>query len=85
MLIQAERLREFAADIFTAAGTSRDEGERVARYLVEANLAGHDSHGVVRVPRYVQWLKSGFIVAGVSPGIEPVSYTHLTLPTIYSV
>lgn len=70
MLIQAQRLREFAADIFTAAGTSREEGERVARYLVEANLTGHDSHGVVRVPRYVQWLQSGFIVAGVTPTIE---------------
>lgn len=70
MLISAERLRDFAADIFTAAGTSREEGERVARYLVAANLAGHDSHGVVRLPRYVQWLHSGFIVGGVTPVVE---------------
>lgn len=70
MLIPADRLRDFAADIFTAAGTSREEGARVARYLVEANLTGHDSHGVVRAPRYVQWLKAGFIVAGVTPVVE---------------
>lgn len=70
MLIPADRLREFAATIFAAAGTPREEAERVAHYLVEANLTGHDSHGVVRIPRYVQWLQAGFIVAGVTPRIE---------------
>ena len=42
-------------DIFAKAGCSAEEGERIGKYLVSANLTGHDSHGVVRVPRYVQW------------------------------
>lgn len=76
MLIAAEPLRAFVAEIFAAAGTSSAEGARIARHLVEANLTGHDSHGVVRVPRYVQWLKEGFVVADQTPSIEretPVS------------
>jgi uncharacterized oxidoreductase len=39
-------------DIFIKGGSSAAEGERIGKYLVGANLAGHDSHGVVRVPRY---------------------------------
>ena len=35
------------------AGCSTEEGGRIGRYLVSANLSGHDSHGVVRVPRYL--------------------------------
>ena len=35
------------------------ESDRVARYLVAANLTGHDSHGVVRVPRYVDLIGEG--------------------------
>lgn len=41
---------------------SSDEARRVAASLVGANLAGHDSHGVIRVPRYVDWVRSGDIV-----------------------
>src|SRR5205823_4556425 len=50
-------------DIFAANGCSGEEGERIGRYLVGANLAGHDSHGVVRVPRYVQMQQTGKIHA----------------------
>jgi len=69
MLIQAEPLRRFVTEIFIRAGTSAEEAGRIAGYLVEANLAGHDSHGVVRVPRYVQWLEEGKVVAGVTPEV----------------
>ncbi len=52
-------LQAFIADIFAKAGTSREEGGRIAHHLIGANLAGHDSHGVIRVPRYVLWLENG--------------------------
>jgi uncharacterized oxidoreductase len=52
----------FVADIFTRAGSSRAEAERIANYLATANLTGHDSHGVIRVPQYVKWVKEGAIV-----------------------
>ncbi len=61
-LIQAEALRELVRDIFAQIGCSEAEAERVGRYLVSANLTGHDSHGVARVPRYVQWKEDGLIV-----------------------
>jgi hydroxycarboxylate dehydrogenase B len=53
MKIEASVLQDFVRDIFVGAGCSSAEGERIAAALVSANLVGHDSHGVVRVPRYV--------------------------------
>lgn len=62
MNITADRLKQFVTDIFARAGCGPAEAERVAHYLVEANLAGHDSHGVIRVPSYVAWLREGKVV-----------------------
>jgi uncharacterized oxidoreductase len=53
MLIEHGVLQDFVRDIFVGAGCSAKEGERISESLVSANLVGHDSHGVVRVPRYV--------------------------------
>ena len=61
--LKASALEEFVRDIFIKAGCSAAEGARVGKYLVQANLTGHDSHGVVRVPRYVQMKNDGLIVA----------------------
>ena len=46
-------LRRFAAGVFAATGSAREEAETVADHLVEANLRGHDSHGVGQIPMYV--------------------------------
>src|SRR5215207_3434693 len=56
-------LQDFVRDIFLAAGCSAAEGARIGKYLVNANLSGHDSHGVARVPRYVERLQGGAIRA----------------------
>lgn len=64
MNIHADSLRTLTASIFRAAGCDAAEAERIAVHLVEANLVGHDSHGVLRVPSYVQWLKAGKVLAG---------------------
>jgi uncharacterized oxidoreductase len=61
--IQAERLSDFVARIFVRLGSSPEESARIARYLVNANLTGHDSHGVARVPRYVAWKRDGLLIA----------------------
>ncbi len=61
--IDADKLQAFVRDTFVKAGCSHKEGERLGESLVAANLAGHDSHGVVRVPRYLQWLADGDFVA----------------------
>src|SRR5258706_16222235 len=54
--IKPLNLKEFIRDIFAAAGCSAGEAQRIGQYLVESNLTGHDSHGVIRVPRYVKTL-----------------------------
>ncbi|MBV9785831.1 MAG: malate/lactate/ureidoglycolate dehydrogenase [Acidisphaera sp.] len=76
VVIAADTLRGFVADIFTAAGCARDEAERIGRYLLSANLAGHDSHGVIRVPRYVQMLQDGRVRAGQRLTIVTETPTH---------
>jgi uncharacterized oxidoreductase len=62
--IGAQVLQDFVSDIFTAAGCSATEGAQVGKYLVAANLSGHDSHGVQRVPRYVERMQAGEVKAG---------------------
>ena len=59
--VEAGVLEDFVRDIFVGAGCSAAEGERVSGSLVSANLVGHDSHGVVRVPRYVQSKLDGIV------------------------
>lgn len=64
MRIAHDRLKQLVTSIFRSAGCEEREAERVAHYLVEANLAGHDSHGVIRIPSYVTWLKEGRVRPG---------------------
>jgi uncharacterized oxidoreductase len=62
--IPAEKVEHFVTRIFSAAGCDQAEATRISTHLLDANLAGHDSHGVARVPRYVEWLQAGFVLKG---------------------
>lgn len=62
--INADTLQDFVADIFVAAGCGAEEGARIGRYLVAANLSGHDSHGAQRVPKYIERMQAGDVHAG---------------------
>ncbi len=64
MRIPVEPLRRLVVDIFIAAGTSPAEADRIAHHLVKSDLAGHPSHGVVRVRGYVDRMEDGSLVAG---------------------
>ncbi len=59
VIVPADALTTFVGRIFAAAGADEREAQAIAENLVEANLAGHDSHGVVRVPRYLQNVDHG--------------------------
>src|SRR5262249_32252967 len=63
MKISHSRLKHLVSTVFAAAGCEPPEHERIAHYLVEANLVGHDSHGVIRVPSYIEWLRTGKVLA----------------------
>src|SRR3954454_21734372 len=60
--VQVPKLIDFVAEVFSHAGSSAEEARRIATYLTTANLTGHDSHGVIRVPVYIRWRNSGDIV-----------------------
>jgi uncharacterized oxidoreductase len=62
--IPADGMQRVLTRIYMAAGGSAEEAEAIARNLVEANLAGHDSHGVVRTERYVHWVEEGTLNFG---------------------
>lgn len=62
--LPAKTLTAFIADIFAAAGAERAEAEAIGENLVMANLSGHDSHGVVRTPRYLMNQRAGQMVFG---------------------
>lgn len=62
MRIDHTALEQLVAAIFSAAGCNFDEAAQIAGHLVEANLAGHDSHGVIRVSAYIDWLRQGAVV-----------------------
>ncbi|MBD0316849.1 MAG: malate/lactate/ureidoglycolate dehydrogenase [Nitrospiraceae bacterium] len=54
-----DRLNEIVRTIFIAAGSSDREATLVADHLVEANLKGHDSHGVGMIPAYIDSARTG--------------------------
>src|SRR3984957_15391423 len=60
--IQVQNLIAFVAEVFAHSESSPEEAKRIATYLTTANLTGHDSHGVIRVPVYIRWKKMGSVV-----------------------
>jgi uncharacterized oxidoreductase len=63
IVIEHTRLHEIAERVFSAAGSEPDEARLIADHLIEANLRGHDSHGVGLIPNYLQHLAGGTVFA----------------------
>ena len=63
MLVDHKPLAVVVKKILVAAGSPDVEAQIVADHLVEANLKGHDSHGVGMLPIYVRNMKHGFCLA----------------------
>ncbi|MEP6679465.1 MAG: Ldh family oxidoreductase, partial [Betaproteobacteria bacterium] len=74
--IAADPLRAFAAQIFRAAGSEVGEAAIVGDHLVDANLAGHDSHGVIRISKYVDWHARGMVLANRHASVVRESPCH---------
>lgn len=60
----ADRLTTFARSLFEAAGVPREDAAIVAGSLVDGNLCGHDSHGLIRIPQYLKMIEEGKFVPG---------------------
>src|SRR5258708_465465 len=63
-IVKADRLTYIGAALLKAAGASDEEAHAVAVGCVNANLAGHDSHGIIAIPTYIDRVKAGHIVPG---------------------
>jgi uncharacterized oxidoreductase len=59
-----QTLLPFARALFEASGVPADEAAIVSRSLVDANLCGHDSHGLIRIPQYLEALGDGRLRPG---------------------
>src|SRR5258705_7836122 len=66
MRILFDRLRRPTAPTLAGGGSEPAEAALVAAHLVDANLAGHDSHGVGLIPHYERHLKEGLVVPNTS-------------------
>jgi hydroxycarboxylate dehydrogenase B len=59
--LDSNTLTRFVADIFQRGAVPQRVAQQVAESLVLSNLKGHDSHGVIRVIEYVDWVQRGWI------------------------
>jgi LDH2 family malate/lactate/ureidoglycolate dehydrogenase len=62
--VQTQALIQFGQELLQALGAPPEEALLVARLLVDANLSGHDSHGVIQIPGYLDALAEGLIAPG---------------------
>jgi ureidoglycolate dehydrogenase (NAD+) len=61
--LPADSLRSWATAAFISAGLKPDDAATVARLLVQTSLWGIDSHGIARLPHYLERLSRGSIIA----------------------
>jgi hydroxycarboxylate dehydrogenase B len=68
-LCPADQLRAYVRQVALAMGAEGDIADELANHLVKANLSGHDSHGVLRLPQYVQQAERGGLVPNARPEV----------------
>ncbi|MBP1718267.1 MAG: ybiC, partial [Deltaproteobacteria bacterium] len=67
--VTGEQLEKIAYHLFCAAGAPEEHSRIVAKHLADNNLAGHDSHGFIRVIQYLQQIKDGLLFPAAKPEI----------------
>ena len=67
--IAANKLTNLVAAIMQGGGCAAGEARTVAQRLVDSNLVGHDSHGVLRVGKYLEWVGMGWLKPNTDPTI----------------
>jgi uncharacterized oxidoreductase len=76
--IPTDQLQKFATALLAAGGATEEESRRVGPSLVDANLKGYESHGVMRIPYYLEATKTGECESGAELTILKESPTHIT-------
>ncbi|MFB6304269.1 MAG: Ldh family oxidoreductase [Haloferacaceae archaeon] len=70
MRIDADRLEAAAGALLETTGAPPEIAGKVAESLVESDLRGHHSHGVLRVPYYADMVEAGFIEPAATPSVD---------------
>ncbi len=68
--LTSERITRIASEVLQAAGASAENGDIVGKHLADANLAGHDSHGFIRIPQYVRNIREGQLNPKAQPKVN---------------
>ncbi len=67
VFLPMDGITKLISAVFCKAGSSPVEAEIVSSHLVSATMSGHDSHGIIRVPRYLEAVDKGHVSFGMSP------------------
>jgi len=67
--VPAPALTRYVAAIMEGGGSHADEARTIAHRLVDSNLVGHDSHGVLRVGKYLEWVRDGWLRPNQAPAV----------------
>jgi LDH2 family malate/lactate/ureidoglycolate dehydrogenase len=79
ILVAAEEARRLVQDILKGNGVSPDNAATVARCLVAADLRGVDTHGMNRIPSYMERIRQGVLDAGAQPELkQPLNQQKFT-------
>jgi LDH2 family malate/lactate/ureidoglycolate dehydrogenase len=67
LLIAVDKLSKACEKLLEKAGVPRDQAEIIAQVVVEADLRGISSHGILRLPAYIQRVLAGTMTADTQP------------------
>jgi hydroxycarboxylate dehydrogenase B len=70
VLVQRDALRQFADQLLLRAGAPPEHASVVTNHLIEADTMGLPSHGIMRIPQYLEEIALGGIVPGAVPAID---------------
>lgn len=68
--VSPEKATPLIVDIFNRLGCSEDHSRMITEHLIDANLCGMESHGVMRVMQYAERMQSGTMKVGIRPEVR---------------
>ena len=77
--LSIEQIKDVVLRVLHAKGASVEEATVVARELAEANLVGHDSHGIIRLKQYVEFIETGHVKPDAA-AFEQVTHYYDCIP-----
>ena len=62
-------LRKMSEEMFEKVGVPTRDAALVAEHLVDSDMFGHGTHGVLRLPQYIDMVREGVVTPGASLSI----------------